>query len=120
MLLPQFDLYFRNYLVHIASCKKFIGSIGANYRISTKMDDFSYLQNNVVGKVRSVQSSDLYNVYNDGYKEEEMPKNPENSDNRQILATVRIRAGKGPRNIIAYVLKNGVNYHNLLGVKLKK
>ena len=52
--MPQFDMYFRNYLVHIASCKKFIGSIGANYRISTTIEDFSYNNNNFVGKIRSI------------------------------------------------------------------
>jgi hypothetical protein len=39
---------------------------------------------------------------------------------RQILATVRIRAGKGPRNITVYVLKHGINYHSLQGTKIKK
>ena len=54
MMMPQFDMYFRNYLVHIASCKKVIGSIGANYRISTTIEDFSYNNNNFVGKIRSI------------------------------------------------------------------
>jgi hypothetical protein len=54
MMLPQFDMYFRNYLVHIASSKKFIGSIGANYRISTHIDDFNCSTNHFVGKVRSI------------------------------------------------------------------
>lgn len=80
MLLPQFDLFFRNYLVHIASCKKFIGSIGANYRISTKMDDFSYVNNQVIGKVRSITSNDLYNIYDDGIKLDDVPgHNPQYS-----------------------------------------
>ena len=54
MMLPQYDMYFRNYIVHIASCKKFIGSIGANYRISTTFEDFSSTNNHFVGKIRSI------------------------------------------------------------------
>ncbi len=57
---------FRNYVNYIASCKKFIGSVGANYRLSLDQEDFRNCSNKIIGKVRSYESKDLYNIYDDG------------------------------------------------------
>lgn len=67
-MLSQFDMYFRNYLAHTVSCKKFAGSVGSNYRISVDAENFVYSSNKCVGKVRSVEEKDLYNVYSQGTK----------------------------------------------------
>lgn len=55
----------RHDLTHLLSCKKFFGSVGSNYRISIEDEDFTYLNNNVIGKVRSTNSY-IYNVYDTG------------------------------------------------------
>lgn len=56
----------RSDLTHLISCKKFFGSVGSNYRISIEDEDFTYLNNNVIGKVRSSTNNYIYNVYDSG------------------------------------------------------
>ena len=34
LLFSQFDMTFRNYLTHVSSCKKIMGNLTSNYRIS--------------------------------------------------------------------------------------
>lgn len=61
-------MIFRNYCsTHVISCKKFIANFRSNYRISSEENDFSYMYNKVLGKVRaSADHKDLYSIYSDG------------------------------------------------------
>lgn len=54
-MFSQFDMTFRNYLTHVASCKKIIANLSANYRISLDDQDFNYTRNKIIGKVRSCE-----------------------------------------------------------------
>lgn len=53
LMFSQFDMTFRDYLVHVASCKKIIANLNSNYRISTDSEEFNYSKNKIIGKVRS-------------------------------------------------------------------
>ena len=74
-MLSQFDMRFRNYLSFIAGCKKFLANIGANYRLSLDVEDFRNSSRYVVGKIRSYEGKDIYNIYDDGL-------NPESTVNK--------------------------------------
>lgn len=118
LLFSQFDMTFRNYLTHVSSCKKIMGNLTSNYRISLDNQDFNYSRNKIIGKVRSNEGKQIYNVYDNGYKPD--LSSSDNSQTRQILATVRIRTRKGPRSLEVYLLKQGFKYSNLRGFKEKK
>ena len=95
-----------------------MGNLTSNYRISSDSQDFNYSRNKIIGKVRSNEGKQIYNVYDNGYKPD--LSSSDNSQTRQILATVRIKTKKGPRTLEVYLLKQGFRYSNLRGFNQKK
>lgn len=114
-LYPQFDVYKLEEDIHIISSRKQMANIGCNYSLSINPHNFSRLQNNYIGKMRSDSKDLTYNIFDEGRNPEMLRGNPDpNKKRRSILATIKLKIGKGPWMMEAFVLKQGKRYEELL------
>ena len=83
--------------------------------MSIDPEHFGHLQGNYIGKTKHLSGTNMYNIFDDGISPEDLRGNLNSRrKRRQIIATVTLTVGKGPRHMEVFILKEGVKYTDMI------